>query len=84
MEWDEQALFIHEVLVRSGHRWKINGVKTEPSIEDVEELIHHMRSDMFSTTYDSIESGGMLMKRDGDKIDVYVHLGELNEADHSI
>lgn len=79
MEWDEQALFVHEFLTRAGHRWKINGVKIEPSIEDVEELIKKMRKDLESSDYDSIESGGILIKRDRDKLDVYVHLGELRE-----
>lgn len=84
MEWDEQALFVNEVLVRTGHRWKINGVKMQPSIEDVEELIRSMRKDISESDYDSIESGGILLKKDGDKIDVYVHIGELDEADNCI
>lgn len=84
MEWDEQALFIHEILIRAGHKWKINGVKMEPSIEDVEELLRSMYSDIRNTTYDSIESGGILIKRDGSNTDVYVSVGELDETDYSL
>lgn len=79
MEYDDLALFIHEVLIRAGHKWKINGVKMEPSIEDVEELIRSMLGDIDGTDYDSIESGGILLKRDGSKRDLYVHVGEVDE-----
>ncbi len=84
MEYDELALFVHEVLIRTGHKWRINGVKTEPSIEDVEELIRSMLGDIDGTDYDSIESGGILLKRDGSKRDLYVHIGETDETDNSI
>lgn len=77
MEDEELALFVHEVLVRTGHQWKINGVKVEPSVEDVEEMILHLHKDI--RAYDSIESGGLLLKRDRGKIDLYVHLGEISE-----
>lgn len=63
----------------SCRKWKIDGRLAFPNFDDVDRLIEAMVNDMRTTDYDSIESGGILVKRDGDKIDVYVHLGEANE-----
>lgn len=71
--------FVHEVLVRSGRQWKFDGKLREPTYEDVEEFVQGMFKDISEGDYDSIESGGILLKRDGDKIDLYVHLGEIDE-----
>lgn len=63
----------------TGRKWKIGGELVEPTPKDIEELIQAMVNDMRSEDYDSIESGGILIKNDRGKIDLYVHLGEIDE-----
>lgn len=77
------ARLIQDVLTDIGRRWKIDGRLAEPTVDDVERLVRLMSDDVRKLDYDSIESGGILVKKDGDKIDVYVHVGELDE-DNSI
>lgn len=79
MESSIAACLIQDILTDVGRRWKIDGRLAEPTIDDVERLVRNMFKDICGTDYDSIESGGILLKKDGDKIDVYVHLGELDE-----
>lgn len=79
MESSVAAHFVQEILTDVGRRWKINGVLTEPTASDVEQLVRNMLKDILDTNYDSIESGGILLKRDQGKIDLYVHLGEISE-----
>lgn len=64
-------------------QWKIDGRLAHPTFDDVQRLLSLMIDDVRNTGYDSIESGGIMVKRDGHKIDVYVHIGELNE-DNSV
>lgn len=63
----------------TNRKWKIDGDLVYPNFDDVQKLIEAMVNDIRTTSYDSIESGGILVKKDGDKIDVYVHIGELDE-----
>lgn len=58
-------------------QWKIDGRLAHPSFDDVSRLMSMMIDDVQKTGYDSIESGGIMIKKDGNKIDVYVHIGEL-------
>ena len=60
-------------------KWKIDGNLLYPTFDDVDRLLGLMAKELEAKDYDSIESGGILIKRDRDKLDVYVHLGELNE-----
>lgn len=68
----------------TNRQWKIDGRLVYPTFDDVDRLLTAMVKDVREQGYDSIESGGILVKRDGSKIDVYVHVGELNEANNSI
>lgn len=79
MELQEATQLIHSLLTVNERRWKIDGRLAEPTLDDVERLISLMIEDVRNLNYDSIESGGILIKRDGHKTDVYVHLGELDE-----
>lgn len=79
MEKSQAAQYIHDVLSETGRKWKIDGRLAEPTSDDVERLVRLMYNDVIQMDYDSIESGGILIKRDGSKIDVYVHLGVLDE-----
>lgn len=60
-------------------KWKIDGNLIYPTFDDVDRLLVLMIKELKDQDYDSIESGGILIKRDRGKFDVYVHLGELNE-----
>lgn len=75
----QAAHMIYNVFKVNGRRWKIDGELREPTVNDIEELVNNIFEDIGKTDYDSVESGGILIKRDGDNIDVYVHLGELHE-----
>lgn len=79
MEATQAAHLIHGILSGTGRRWKIDGRLAEPTFDDVERLVRLMFDDVRNLNYDSIESGGILIKKDGHKTDVYVHLGELDE-----
>ena len=60
-------------------QWKIDGRLAHPNSDDVYRLMSMMLEDIRNTGYNCIESGGIMVKRDGHKIDVYVHIGELDE-----
>ncbi len=68
----------------TGRQWKIDGRMAHPTFDDVDRLIAAMVKDIGEQGYDSIESGGILVKRDGSKVDVYVHVGEIDATDNSI
>jgi len=75
----------HKVISQTTNRqWKIDGRSAHPTQDDVNRMIAAMVNDIRMMGYDSIESGGILVKRDGTLVDVYVHVGELNETDYSI
>jgi hypothetical protein len=63
----------------TNRQWRIEGELIYPTFDDVQQLLTAMVDDLKKSDYDSIESGGILVKKDGYKIDVYVHMGELNE-----
>lgn len=75
----------YDMLTRYAKRtWKIDGRQSEPTPDDVNRLVAAMVEDIRTQGYDSIESGGILVKRDGDWIDIYVHAGVFDETDNSI
>lgn len=81
-KWNKMALIDNIFTVISqftSHKWKINGVLVYPSFDDVQQLVELMSCDIETSGYDSIESGGILIKKSGGKTDVYVHLGEISE-----
>lgn len=76
---------VHKIMSQNTNRqWKIDGRLAQPTQDDVNRLIAAMVDDIRTMGYDSIESGGILVKRDGNLVDVYVHVGEINEANNSI
>ena len=76
---------VHKIMSQNTNRqWKIDGRLAQPTQDDVTRLIAAMVDDIRTMGYDSIESGGILVKRDGNLVDVYVHVGEINEANNSI
>ncbi len=76
---------VYKVMSQDTNRqWKIDGRLAHPTQDDVNRLIAAMADDIRKMGYDSIESGGILVKRDGDWIDIYVHAGVFNETDNSI
>lgn len=80
--WSNMGISDDVFSVMSQHtnrKWKIDGDLVYPNFDDVQRLIEAMANDIRTAGYDSIESGGILVKKDGDKIDVYVHIGELDE-----
>lgn len=71
---------VFDVINDYTHRnWKIDGRLTRPTHDDVTRLVMAMIEDLNKQGYDSIESGGILVKRDGNMIDIYVHVGEFDE-----
>jgi hypothetical protein len=79
MEIAQAAHRIHDILIEIGRKWKIDGRLAEPTFDDVERLVGLMLKDIRNLNYDSIESGGILIRKDGHRTDIYVHLGELDE-----
>lgn len=78
---DDVYKIMHQITDR---QWRIDGRLAQPTHDDVQKLIAAMLNDVRTMGYDSIESGGILVKRDGNHVDVYLHVGELNETDNSI
>lgn len=68
----------------TNRQWRIDGQLTYPTFDDVGRLLAAMVKDIREQGYDSIESGGILVKRDGNKVDVYVHVGEIDATNNSI
>lgn len=80
MEIFQMSHYVEAIMKEhTGRKWKIDGRLAEPTPDDIEKLIDAMVKDIKKHGYDSIESGGILIKRDRDKIDLYVHIGELHE-----
>ena len=69
---------VYEHAVANDWKWRFDNGLRRPSYEDVEtfltRIIDQVRK---STTSISVESGGILVKRTEDYIDVYVHAGGL-------
>lgn len=65
----------HGQILKSNRQWRIDGRLCQPTEDDVARLVTAMIDDIRNLDYDSIESGGILIRRDGKNIDVFVHLG---------
>jgi len=71
---------IFNVLTQSNRKWKIDGRNTEPTFDDVTRLVTQMQESLSNLEGNaSIQCGGIMLIKDGNHIDVYVHLGELDE-----
>lgn len=74
---DDLILAIYERLLESGREWRIDGMLQRPSREDVEILVARMVDQVRKTSGSiSISSGGILVQRVDDHIDVYYYVGE--------
>lgn len=71
---------IHEQLLKSGTVWGRFGKKPQPpSLEDVKSLVDGMIDGVRESKESiSIESGGVLVKRTDDYIDIYLHVGAVD------
>jgi hypothetical protein len=81
-KWSKMSIADDVFNVMSQHtdrKWKIDGRLSYPTFDDVDRLLNLIVQDVRKLGYDSIESGGIMVRKDGHKIDVYVHVGELNE-----
>lgn len=67
---------VYEQLLESGQKWQFDGFKAHPALEDVALLVDKMIKDVRESDGSiSIESGGILVKRTDEYIDIYVHVG---------
>lgn len=67
-----------------GYKWKINDQLVIPSVTDVKMLLDRFRSALFAedSTDDAtiiMTTGRLIVKRDGNHMDVYIYLGDANE-----
>lgn len=69
---------LYEQILSTGRQWKIDGRMCQPTHDDVSRLLVVMLDDVRNLGYDSIESGGIMVRRDGHKLDIFVRLGELD------
>lgn len=66
----------YEHILANNWKWRIDGLKQRPSYDDVRLLIDGMMEQVEKSSGSiSIESGGILVKRTDDYIDVYVFAG---------
>lgn len=71
---------VFNVLVQNNRKWKIDGRNAEPSFDDVQKLIAQMKQNILNLEGNaSIQCGGIMLIKDGSHIDIYVHLGEIDE-----
>lgn len=67
---------VYEVLLQHEIKWRIDGLRQIPTLEDVEGLLDSMVADVKRSPHPiSIESGSLLVKRSDNHIDVYVRIG---------
>lgn len=59
------------------YRWNIGGELRHPTAEDLELAIDKLAKDLYAEDSDMIEMGRLMVLRDGDRFDVYLHFGEM-------
>lgn len=73
---DEIYRCVYEHVLQHDWKWRISGTRVVPTYEDVCKLVDRMTDQVRKSQGSiSIESGGLLIKRTDDYIDVYVHAG---------
>jgi hypothetical protein len=73
---EETYQLVYEHVVANDWEWRFDGNKQRPSYEDVTILLDRMVEQVRkSPTPISIESGGILVKRTDEYVDVYVFAG---------
>jgi hypothetical protein len=77
MELDEEVYRrVYDAALENEWHWKLDGVKRLPAYEDIVILLDRMVEQVRkSPSSISIESGGILVKRTDDYVDVYVFAG---------
>ncbi len=76
MELDEIYQKVYSAVLENDWNWRFKDERRRPTYEDVVALVDNMVEQVKkSPTSISIESGGILVKRTDDYIDVYVHAG---------
>lgn len=68
---------VYEQTVHANRQWLIDGRLCNPSFDDVSRIVTAMVDDVKRLGYDSIETGGILVRKDGEHIDFFVHIGEI-------
>jgi hypothetical protein len=67
---------VYEHILANGWKWRIDGLKQRPSYDDARMMVDNMVAQVRKSPGSiSIESGGLLVKRTDDYIDVYVFAG---------
>lgn len=76
MDLDSIIHQVYEHAIASNWQWRFDKVLRRPSYEDVEEFVKRLIAEVQKSQQSiSIESGGLLVKRTDDYIDIYVHVG---------
>ncbi len=77
---DDICFNVYEQIIEMSRLWRFEDKLKIPTYEDVEILLDRMIEQVRKApTPISIESGGLLVKRTDDMIDVYVHAGEIRK-----
>ena len=80
---DEIATF----LLIKDHTWKIGGELQVPSPEDVKIALDRAKEVLYGEDVSdgaALFVGGMIIKRDGTHLDVYLHIGDINQDGNDI
>lgn len=75
---------VANLMLLYGHTWTIDGEQLVPNSEDVEEALDTLVETLYSSDeYTQIETGNLVLKRDGDSVDVYIRVGDANDRNDS-
>lgn len=78
MDLSEVIDNVYQQVVQSNRQWLVDGRLCNPTHDDVARIVTVMVDDVKGLGYDSIETGGVLVRKDGNKIDFFVHIGEVD------
>lgn len=79
MSISERAL---QVLIDSDIKWRFGDERRTPTLDEVEEALDAMAYTVYNGGEGVVAvTGGLLMEKSGEHLDVYCYLGDLNDDD---
>lgn len=79
---EEDLQHITDYLIMRGYQWKVGGKLRFPTEEQVAKLLEMCFDEVRRGAQDqemvSVEIGGLLVKKTDNKIDIYLHAGEVD------
>lgn len=74
----ELATLAAYLLEDMDREWALDGKMVKPSVEQVEKTLELLASMVKGKDQTTAETGNLLVRSDGNHIDVYIRLGEYN------